>query len=149
MFVTGARASKNTNPDLACELGSGAATAIEKHVSVEPKREIDEKTRVLLEDPIVPTLIRLAWPNVLVMLAQSSTGLIEMWYISRLGVDALARISQATGASGLQIRQKLFCDNDLSRLGKGARWRRSVAQNRAYLDGSKGGLLWPSSTAGR
>jgi hypothetical protein len=49
------------------------------------------ETRVLLEGPIVPTLIRLAWPNVLVMLAQSSTGLIEMWYISRLGcVDEIS-----------------------------------------------------------
>jgi putative MATE family efflux protein len=57
---------------------------------------MDEKTRVLLEGPIVPTLIRLAWPNVLVMLAQSGTGLIEMWYISRLGVDALAGIALVT-----------------------------------------------------
>ena len=149
MFVTGARASKNTNPDLACELGSGAATAIEKHVSVEPKREIDEKTRVLLEGPIVPTLIRLAWPNVLVMLAQSSTGLIEMWYISRLGVDALARISQTTGASGRRIRQKLFCDNDLRRFGKAARCRWSGAQNRARLNGLKAVLWSPSSMAAR
>ena len=86
MFIAGARASKNANPDLVCELGSGAATAIEKRASVEPKREVDEKTRVLLEGPIVPTLIRLAWPNVLVMLAQSDTGLIEMRDISRLGV---------------------------------------------------------------
>jgi putative MATE family efflux protein len=62
----------------------------------QPARDIDAKTRVLLEGPIVPTLIRLAWPNILVMLAQSSTGLIEMWYISRLGSDALAGIALVT-----------------------------------------------------
>ncbi|MEJ1976153.1 MAG: MATE family efflux transporter [Acetobacteraceae bacterium] len=37
----------------------------------------------------MPVLLRLAWPNILVMLAQSSTGLIEMWYVARLGTDAL------------------------------------------------------------
>src|SRR5262249_10364808 len=44
----------------------------------------------LLEGPIVPTLLRLAWPNVLVMLAQAATGLVETWWIARLGTDALA-----------------------------------------------------------
>ena len=31
----------------------------------------------------------MAWPNILVMLAQASTGLIETWWVSRLGTDAL------------------------------------------------------------
>jgi putative MATE family efflux protein len=48
------------------------------------------RTRLLLEGPIVPTLLRLAWPNILVMLVQASTGLIETWWVSRLGTDALA-----------------------------------------------------------
>ncbi len=48
------------------------------------------RTRMLLEGRIAPTLFRLAWPNVLVMLAQASTGLIETWFVSRLGTDALA-----------------------------------------------------------
>ncbi len=48
------------------------------------------RTLALLEAPIVPTLLRLAWPNVLVMLAQASTGLIETWWVARLGTDALA-----------------------------------------------------------
>src|SRR3984957_18272336 len=47
-------------------------------------------TQLLLHGPIVPTLLRLAWPNMLVRLAQASTGLIETWWISRLGTDALA-----------------------------------------------------------
>ena len=39
------------------------------------------RTQALLHGPIVPTLLRLAWPNVLVMLAQASTGLIETWFV--------------------------------------------------------------------
>lgn len=48
------------------------------------------RTRLLLEGRIVPLLLRLAWPNVLVMGAQASTGLIETWWVSGLGTDALA-----------------------------------------------------------
>jgi Na+-driven multidrug efflux pump len=53
-------------------------------------RPLDPRTRLLLEAPIARTLVRLAWPNILVMLAQASTGLIETWWVSRLGIDALA-----------------------------------------------------------
>src|SRR5690349_18357785 len=48
------------------------------------------RTRLLLEGSIVPTLLHLAWPNILVMLVQSATGLIETWWVSRLGTAALA-----------------------------------------------------------
>ena len=51
---------------------------------------LDPRTRVQLEGAIVPSLLRMAWPNVLVMLAQAATGLIETWFVSRLGTDALA-----------------------------------------------------------
>src|SRR5215468_2230923 len=52
--------------------------------------KVDPRTRELLSGAIVPTLLALAWPNILVMLAQASTGLIETWFIARLGTDALA-----------------------------------------------------------
>jgi putative MATE family efflux protein len=48
------------------------------------------RTRLLLDGPIVSTLARLAWPNVIVMVAQASTGLIETYFVARLGTDALA-----------------------------------------------------------
>jgi putative MATE family efflux protein len=51
---------------------------------------IDPRTRRLLEAPIVPTLLRLAAPNVLVMVAQASVGLIETYFVGKLGTDALA-----------------------------------------------------------
>jgi len=56
-------------------------------------RQIDPRTRRLIEAPIAPTLLRLAWPNIAVMLVMASTGLIETWWVSRLGTDALAGIA--------------------------------------------------------
>ena len=51
---------------------------------------LSPRTRVLLHGAIVPTLLRLAWPNILVMVAQAATGLIETYWVARLGTDALA-----------------------------------------------------------
>ena len=51
---------------------------------------LDLRTRRLLEAPIVPTLLRLGAPNVLIMLAQASVGLIETFFVGKLGTDALA-----------------------------------------------------------
>ena len=51
---------------------------------------LDPRTRRLLEAPIVPTLLRLAAPNVLVMVAQAAVGLIETYFVGKLGTDALA-----------------------------------------------------------
>lgn len=48
------------------------------------------RTLAPLQAPVLPTLLRLAGPNVLVMLAQSSTGLIEAHFVGRLGTPALA-----------------------------------------------------------
>ena len=52
--------------------------------------EIDTRTTRLLQAPILPLLLMLAWPNVLIMCAQASTGLIETWWVAKLGTDALA-----------------------------------------------------------
>jgi putative MATE family efflux protein len=54
-----------------------------------PVPEMNHRTRQLLHAPIVPLLLRMAWPNLLVMLMQASTGLIETWWVSHLGTDAL------------------------------------------------------------
>ena len=62
-------------------LGAGASPA---------PAPMNARTLMLLTAPIAPTLLRLAWPNVLVMAAQASTGLIETWWVSHLGTDALA-----------------------------------------------------------
>jgi Na+-driven multidrug efflux pump len=52
--------------------------------------DLSPRTRLLLEGPILPTLLRLAWPNVLLMVVQSSTGLVETYWVSKLGTAALA-----------------------------------------------------------
>ena len=43
--------------------------------------------------PIVGTLLRLATPNVLVMFVQASVGLIETYFVAKLGTDALAGVA--------------------------------------------------------
>jgi putative MATE family efflux protein len=55
-----------------------------------PAPTMAARTKVLLQGPIVPTLLRMAWPNVLIMFAQAATGLIETYWVGRLGTDALA-----------------------------------------------------------
>jgi putative MATE family efflux protein len=54
---------------------------------------LDKRTRTLLDAPLLPLLLRLATPNILLMLAQSATGLIETYFVGKLGTDALAGVS--------------------------------------------------------
>ena len=51
---------------------------------------MDPRTRMLLEAPVGPTILRLALPNVVVMVVQASIGLIETYFVAKLGLDALA-----------------------------------------------------------
>jgi len=51
------------------------------------------RLRSMLEAPVVPTLFRMGWPNLMMMLAQSSTGLIETWFLAKLGTDVLAGVA--------------------------------------------------------
>jgi putative MATE family efflux protein len=53
----------------------------------------DPRTRALLEAPIASTLLRLSAPNVLVMVAQASVGLIETYFVGKLGTEALAGVA--------------------------------------------------------
>lgn len=60
---------------------------------------LDPRTRLLLEALIVPTLLRLGMPNVLVMMAQATAGLIETFFVGKPGTDALAGITNDSGTS--------------------------------------------------
>ncbi|MGF6505828.1 Na+-driven multidrug efflux pump [Paraburkholderia sp. 32] len=51
------------------------------------------RLRVMLEAPIAPLLASMGWSNMLMMLAQSSTGLVETWFLAKLGTDVLAGIA--------------------------------------------------------
>jgi putative MATE family efflux protein len=55
--------------------------------------EIDARTHMLLTRPIAPTILRLAIPNATVMLVQILVGLLEVYFVSRAGVDALAGVA--------------------------------------------------------
>ena len=54
---------------------------------------MDPRTRMLLEAPVTRTILRLALPNVVVMMVQASIGLIETYFVAKLGLDALAGIA--------------------------------------------------------
>jgi putative MATE family efflux protein len=56
--------------------------------------DIDVRTRTLLEGPLLRTLLKFAVPNAAVMVTQISIPLAEMYFIARLGVDALAGVSE-------------------------------------------------------
>src|SRR5262245_14825955 len=70
--------------------GTGSRSDDEAPPATAPR--FDARTRVLLEGPIVSTLLRLATPNVLVMFVQASVGLIETYFVGKLGTDALAGV---------------------------------------------------------
>jgi putative MATE family efflux protein len=54
---------------------------------------LDPRTKLLLEAPLAPTLLRLAIPNVITTVVQASTGLIETYFIGKLGTDSLAGVA--------------------------------------------------------
>jgi hypothetical protein len=67
-----------------------------KEASRQPRgqaADFDSRTHMLLEQPIVPTIMRLAIPNAAVMTVQVLIGLLEVYFVSRLGVDALAGVA--------------------------------------------------------
>jgi putative MATE family efflux protein len=75
-----------------------------------PARPVAARTRILLEAPILATLLRLAAPNVLNLLAIAGLITFDGLFIGKLGADALAGVSlafpwvmlvQHTAASGM------------------------------------------------
>ena len=54
---------------------------------------VSDRTRQLLDGPIVPTLLRLAAPNVVVMTVQVAVPAGEAYFLGWLGADALAGVS--------------------------------------------------------
>src|SRR5438270_2521534 len=56
-------------------------------------RLADGPTRRLLEGPIAVTLLRLAAPSVIMLLAQVAINVLEAYFVGWLGADALAGVS--------------------------------------------------------
>ena len=59
------------------------------------KAPAPERTRRILHSPVLPTLLALAVPNLVVMLAQATANFLESYYVGLLGVDALAGAAAA------------------------------------------------------
>ena len=77
--------------DTALRVVAGSRSDIVAHLAIGPR--LDARTRLLLEGPIVGTLLRLAIPNILVMFVQASVGIIETYFVAKLGTDALAGVA--------------------------------------------------------
>src|SRR5712671_3640607 len=56
--------------------------------------DVDLRTGELLEAPLIRLMARLAAPNALVMMTTTCIGLIELYFVAKLGVDSLAGVSQ-------------------------------------------------------
>jgi len=67
--------------------------AVERAEAAADKPRYDPRTRALIEGPIAATLVRLAAPNMLVMLAQTAVGLVETYFVGKLGTAALAGVA--------------------------------------------------------
>src|SRR3954471_22334955 len=52
-----------------------------------------DRTRALLEAPILPTLLRLALPNVVVIVVQALSSMVDAFYLGRLGPQVLAGVA--------------------------------------------------------
>src|SRR5579864_4020555 len=74
-------------------LGLASPQPVPAAAAIQDKAKYDPRTRALIEGPIAATLIRLAAPNMLVMLAQTSVGLVETYFVGKLGTDALAGVA--------------------------------------------------------
>src|SRR5688572_23048637 len=70
--------------------GASVSTFPSPRTAAQP---VPARTRVLLEAPVVPTLLRLAAPNVLNLLAFVGLITFDGLFVGRLGPDALAGIS--------------------------------------------------------
>ena len=71
-----------------------APTAATAAVSSSPASpSIGARTRRLLEAPVAPTLLRLAAPNVLVMVLQAVVATMDGVFVGWLGAGALAGVS--------------------------------------------------------
>jgi putative MATE family efflux protein len=54
------------------------------------------RLHAMLHGPIARTVARLGWPNTIMALMQSATGLIETWFLAKLGTDVLAGVAVVT-----------------------------------------------------
>ena len=75
-------------------VGRRATAADRENLAAAPAPDAaSARPRLLLEGPIFRTILRLAAPNVVGSLAQISAGVVQMYFIGQLGVDALSGVT--------------------------------------------------------
>src|SRR4051812_27418229 len=77
-------------------MGNGSVAISQSSPSLSPPQAqaASSRTRILLDAPIVPTLLRLAAPNVVVnVVLIAVTATVDAHFVGRLGANALAGIS--------------------------------------------------------
>lgn len=62
-------------------------------MSVTAESAMLARRHALLNAPILPTMLRLGLPVIVVIVAQTAVGVLETYWVSRLGTDALAGVS--------------------------------------------------------
>ena len=82
-----------------------SATVVGDVAPLLPEPVLNQRMKRLLQGAIVPTLLGMAWPNMLVMLTQASAKLIETWWVFKLGSAALT--GMALVFSGFMMTQML------------------------------------------
>jgi len=84
-------------------------TAPAQHAPATPQADArDPETLVgttqrLLKGPVLPTLLRLAAPNIAVVLVQSASSTIDAFFVARLGTDVLAGVALVLPAWMLMV----------------------------------------------
>jgi Na+-driven multidrug efflux pump len=56
--------------------------------------DLDLRTKSMLEAPLFRTILKLTAPNVLFVVTHTVISLMEVFFIAKLGIDALAGVSQ-------------------------------------------------------
>src|ERR1700736_5736986 len=56
--------------------------------------DLDVRTKSMLEAPLFRTILKLAAPNALFVVTHTLISLMEVFFIAKLGIDALAGVSQ-------------------------------------------------------
>src|SRR5437870_12025109 len=65
--------------------------------------QVSPRTERLLSAPVLPTLLRLAAPNIVVVLVQTTSTTFDAFFVSRLGAEALAGVSLVLPAWMLMV----------------------------------------------
>ena len=72
---------------------AGEPRPLQARPEAKPARPRDDTRAAILTGPVLPTLLRLALPTMVVLLAQTAVNIAEAYYVGFLGTDALAGVA--------------------------------------------------------